>query len=184
MAGFCGVVVLRTRVRNPWTRHQSITAWVNRVPTPRRHISSATRSRLSSATSSLRRHSRPSGRAGGISANVVGPMTCTVPTIRFSPLSEGTAATQLAEVSCMSLSSKEMLRRSLAQRLSPDGLACWLVYSSPNGLSCPSRVLRCCCHASDSVTGAVGSRRGGSAKPPCPPMVSPSSYAMKVRGPG
>ena len=57
-AGFWGVVVLRTRVRNPWDRHQSMTVWVNRVPTPRRHTCHLRPvSRLSSATSFRRRYS-------------------------------------------------------------------------------------------------------------------------------
>ena len=137
MAGFCGVVVLRTSVRNPWTRHQSIAAWVNRVPTPRRHTSSATRSRLSSATSFRRRYSRHSWRSGGISANVVGPMTCTVPTIRSS-LSEGTAATQLAETSCITSSGAEVF--SAFHLLSPASLACFaLSYIASTSASSPGR---------------------------------------------
>ena len=138
MAGFCGVVVLRTRVRKPWTQHQSTTAWVNRLPTPRRRISSATRSRLSSATSSLRRHSRPSGRSGGISASVVGPMTCTVPTILSSPLPEGAAATQLAEASRMTLSGAEA--PSAFHLRSPVSLARFaLSYIASTSASSPGR---------------------------------------------
>ena len=71
-------------------------------------------------------------------------MTCTVPTVRSS-LSEGTAATQLAETSCITSSGAEVF--SAFHLLSPASLACFaLSYIASPGLrlqggteSCPSR---------------------------------------------
>ena len=143
IAGFCGVVVLRHQVcgsndRGLGTSRSLPGSTGCRLP-ELGHISSAIRSRLSSATSFRRGHSRHSCRSGGISANVVGPMTCTVPTIRSFPLSEGTVATQLAEASCMTSSGAEV--PSAFHLLSPASLAWFaLSYIASTSASSPGTV--------------------------------------------